>query len=58
MGNGLDENNVLGPLQNKAQFDIVDGLVKAAKKDGGGRVLVGGDPIMMRRGFLSGNDRG
>lgn len=31
MGNGLDENNVLGPLQNKAQFDIVDGLVKAAK---------------------------
>lgn len=51
MGNGLDENNVLGPLQNKAQFDIVDGLVKAAK-DGGGRVLVGGDPDYDAPGFF------
>lgn len=51
MGQGLDENNVLGPLQNKAQFDIVDGLVKAAK-DGGGRVLVGGDPDYDAPGFF------
>ena len=34
MGNGLDENNVLGPLQNKAQFDIVASLVEAAKDSG------------------------
>ena len=27
MGNGLDENNVLGPLQNKAQYDVVANLV-------------------------------
>ncbi|PZQ26482.1 MAG: aldehyde dehydrogenase, partial [Corynebacterium propinquum] len=51
MGQGLDENNVLGPLQNKAQFDIVDGLVKAAK-DGGGRVLVGGDPDYDAPGYF------
>ena len=32
MGNGLDENNVLGPLQNKAQYDIVANLVEAATR--------------------------
>ncbi|MFS0010746.1 aldehyde dehydrogenase family protein [Corynebacterium striatum] len=43
MGVGLEEENVLGPLQNKQQFDIVDKLVKAAKESGA-RVLLGGDP--------------
>ncbi|MCT8965227.1 aldehyde dehydrogenase family protein [Pseudomonas veronii] len=43
MGPGLDENNVLGPLQNRAQFDIVDRLVKAAKESGA-RILLGGNP--------------
>jgi phenylacetaldehyde dehydrogenase len=43
MGVGLDENNVLGPLQNRNQFDTVDRLVKAAK-DSGARVVLGGDP--------------
>ncbi|WP_353813262.1 aldehyde dehydrogenase family protein [Agromyces sp. SYSU T00266] len=43
MGVGLDEANVLGPLQNRQQFDIVDGLVESAKA-GGARVLLGGDP--------------
>jgi phenylacetaldehyde dehydrogenase len=43
MGRGLDENNVLGPLQNAAQFKVVDELVKAAK-DSGARVVMGGDP--------------
>lgn len=43
MGNGLDENNVLGPVQNKKQFDIVAGLVEDAKKRGG-RVVTGGSP--------------
>ena len=23
MGNGLDEQNVLGPLQNRAQYEVV-----------------------------------
>lgn len=43
MGVGLDEDNLLGPLQNRMQFDIVDRLVKAAK-DSGARILIGGDP--------------
>lgn len=43
MGEGLDEANVLGPLQNASQFAIVDRLVKAAV-DSGARVLMGADP--------------
>ena len=43
MGVGLDENNVLGPLQNKAQFQIVADLVQAAK-DAGARIVTGGNP--------------
>lgn len=35
MGNGLDENNVLGPLQNKKQFDIVSDLVEDACQPAG-----------------------
>ena len=31
MGVGLDEQNVLGPLQNRQQFDVVDRLVESAK---------------------------
>jgi acyl-CoA reductase-like NAD-dependent aldehyde dehydrogenase len=42
IGNGLDENNVLGPLQNQKQFDIVSGLVDDARKRGA-RVAVGGE---------------
>lgn len=43
MGNGLDENNVLGPLQNRQQYDIVARLVEAARNSGA-RVLLGGNP--------------
>lgn len=43
MGVGLDEQNVLGPLQNKSQFDIVDRLVESAKASGT-RVVLGGNP--------------
>ena len=43
MGVGLDEANVLGPLQNKAQYDIVDALVRKAT-DSGARVLLGANP--------------
>ena len=51
MGNGLDENNVLGPLQNKAQYDIVANLVEAAK-DSGARVLLGGNPDTDQPGYF------
>lgn len=43
MGNGLDENNVLGPLQNQQQFDVVSRLVEDAKANGG-RIVTGGAP--------------
>ena len=43
MGVGLDENNVLGPLQNRAQYGIVTRLVDAAR-DAGARILTGGNP--------------
>ena len=43
MGNGLDETNVLGPLQNRAQYDIVARLVEAAR-DSGAKILLGGNP--------------
>ena len=42
VGGGLDEKNVLGPIQNKMQFDKVVDLVEDAKRRGG-RVLCGGE---------------
>ena len=51
MGVGLDENNVLGPLQNKAQFDIVSALVQQAR-DAGARILLGGNPQAGQPGFF------
>ncbi|MGO4806934.1 aldehyde dehydrogenase family protein [Arthrobacter sp. 2MCAF15] len=51
MGNGLDEANVLGPLQNRAQFDIVAGLVEAAR-DSGAKILLGGNPVLDQPGHF------
>lgn len=41
MGDGLDENNMFGPIQNKSQFDRVSELVDDAREHGA-RVLCGG----------------
>ena len=41
VGHGLDENSVLGPIQNKMQYDKVVELVEDAKRNGA-RVLCGG----------------
>ncbi|NUT70336.1 aldehyde dehydrogenase family protein [Pseudarthrobacter sp. C4D7] len=51
MGNGLDENNVLGPLQNQAQYDVVANLVEAAKASGA-RILLGGNPDTDQPGYF------
>ncbi|WP_045730696.1 aldehyde dehydrogenase family protein [Pseudarthrobacter chlorophenolicus] len=51
MGNGLDEGNVLGPLQNRAQYDVVANLVEAARASGA-RVLLGGNPDSSRPGYF------
>jgi len=42
VGRGLDENSVLGPIQNKMQYDKVVELVEDAKRNGA-RVLCGGE---------------
>ena len=42
MGPGLEDGNLLGPLQNAAQHDFVAHLADAARKDGA-RILTGGD---------------
>lgn len=51
MGVGVDERNVLGPLQNKQQFDIVDRLVESAKA-AGARVVLGGEPDRDQPGYF------
>jgi phenylacetaldehyde dehydrogenase len=51
MGTGLEEQNLLGPLQNKAQYTIVKDLVEAAKASGA-RVLLGGNPDETQPGFF------
>ncbi|HSL38198.1 MAG TPA: aldehyde dehydrogenase family protein [Arthrobacter sp.] len=51
MGVGLDEANVLGPLQNRQQFDIVSRLVDAAR-DSGARILLGGNPDSDQPGYF------
>lgn len=43
MGEGSNESTQLGPLQNKAQFEIVSAFVEEAKQSGA-RVLMGGKP--------------
>jgi acyl-CoA reductase-like NAD-dependent aldehyde dehydrogenase len=41
VGNGLQEENVLGPIQNRMQYEKVSRLIDAGKLDG--RVLLGGN---------------
>src|SRR5699024_5806425 len=43
MGQGVSEENVLGPLQNEAQRKIVADLVEEARKDGA-TIVTGGNP--------------
>lgn len=51
MGVGLEEENVLGPLQNEMQFNIVDRLVESAKASGA-RLVLGGEPDRDAAGFF------
>lgn len=44
MGDGLDEKNVFGPIQNKSQFNLVAELVEDAKNSGA-KILCGGEAI-------------
>lgn len=51
MGVGLDEENLLGPLQNQMQYDVVARLVEEARASGA-RVVLGGDPSDERAGHF------
>ncbi|WP_413249408.1 aldehyde dehydrogenase family protein [Sinomonas flava] len=51
MGVGLDEASLLGPVQNRAQYDTVAVLVQAAR-DAGARILTGGTPDPDAPGFF------
>ncbi|WP_431710083.1 aldehyde dehydrogenase family protein [Glutamicibacter uratoxydans] len=51
MGPGLDEKNVLGPLQNQAQYRIVAELVQDAV-DSGAKVLLGANPQSDAAGYF------
>ncbi|MCJ9751429.1 aldehyde dehydrogenase family protein [Neorhizobium sp. BETTINA12A] len=42
VGDGLSEDSVLGPVQNRMQYQKVKDLVEDAKRRGG-RILIGGD---------------
>ena len=42
VGDGLDEKSILGPVQNRMQFEKIKHLTETAKR-GGGRVLLGGN---------------
>lgn len=42
VGDGMDENSILGPVQNAMQLKIVNDLVEDAKSNGA-RVLLGGE---------------
>tara|TARA_Y100000782_G_scaffold110176_1_gene136200 strand:+ start:7646 stop:9073 length:1428 start_codon:yes stop_codon:yes gene_type:complete len=44
MGNGLEEGNVLGPIQNKMQYDKVVSLIEDAKATGA-TILRGGEAM-------------
>ncbi len=51
MGVGLDEGNVLGPLQNRMQWNVVNRLVEDAKARGA-RIVTGGDPDRDAPGYF------
>src|SRR5215470_5302369 len=43
VGNGLDPNNLIGPVSNKMQYDKVVSFVEDARK-AGAKIVVGGNP--------------
>jgi acyl-CoA reductase-like NAD-dependent aldehyde dehydrogenase len=43
VGDGMSETSILGPVQNRRQFEIVSAFVEEARGKGG-RVLTGGNP--------------
>jgi acyl-CoA reductase-like NAD-dependent aldehyde dehydrogenase len=51
MGVGLDDGNLLGPLQNEMQWKVVNRLVEDAKERGA-RMVMGGNPDTGQPGYF------
>jgi acyl-CoA reductase-like NAD-dependent aldehyde dehydrogenase len=51
MGVGLDDGNLLGPLQNEMQWKVVNRLVEDAKQRGA-RMVMGGNPDTGQPGYF------
>lgn len=51
MGQGMSEENVLGPLQNETQQSIVADLVEKAR-EGGANIVTGGNPESDQPGYF------
>lgn len=49
VGDGLEESSRLGPVQNRAQFEKVAGMIEEARACGA-RVLLGGNPDKRQKG--------
>jgi acyl-CoA reductase-like NAD-dependent aldehyde dehydrogenase len=45
VGDGLDPDTQIGPIQNKMQFDRVLGILEDTKRLGTARLLAGGEPL-------------
>jgi acyl-CoA reductase-like NAD-dependent aldehyde dehydrogenase len=50
MGDGLDENNIFGPIQNKSQLNLVSELVEDARNSGA-KILCGGEALPGKGNF-------
>lgn len=49
VGDGLEQGTSIGPIQNRAQFEKVQGFLEAARQDG--KVIAGGQ-VLDREGFF------
>ena len=45
VGNGLDPQVEMGPLNNRQQYDTLSGIMKSVKENAEGTILTGGSPL-------------
>jgi len=45
VGDGLDPQVEMGPLNNRPQYDTLSGIMKSVKENGEGTILTGGSPL-------------
>jgi succinate-semialdehyde dehydrogenase/glutarate-semialdehyde dehydrogenase len=45
VGDGLDPQTEMGPLNNRQQYDTLSGIMKSVRENGEGTILTGGSPV-------------